>query len=699
MQGLATAVARPLSATDFVAHLAIIMSVAALTTVVFQRLRQPVVLGYLLAGLIVGPHLKVPLFVDEQLAHTLSELGVILLMFSLGLEFSLRKLIKVAPTAGVIAVVECSLQIFAGYAVAHAFGWTNYDALFLGAMVAISSTTIIVKAFAEQQVGGRLAELVFGVLIVEDLIAVLLLALLTAIASGAQLSSGALAITVAKLGGFLIVVLALGMLLVPRLTRAIMRLGRAETTVVAMTGLCFGFALLARSVGYSVALGAFLGGTLVGESGAGEVIAEKIAPVRDMFVAIFFVSVGMLIDPKVIIAHWGIVLVLAAVVTVGKVAGVTAGAFLTGNGITTSVRAGMSFAQIGEFSFIIAGVGLSLGAIDGFLYPEAIAVSAITTFTTPWLIRAAVPLAAYLDRRLPKPMQTYAALYGAWIGRLGSVRARRTVWARIRRLSLQLIVDAAAIAGVIIGAARLRPALERAAARLGWHVAPHIARLLLIGAALVVITPFALGAVRVARSLGARLALEAFPAENGVDLSAAPRRALVVTIQIAILLVAGLPLMAVTAPFLPWESGPALLIAAIALLIVPLWRSATNLQEHVRAGAQVVLERLAAQGKPASPDAHAADAAAERVLAGIGAAIPVRLSDASPAVGRTLKALALRGRTSATVVAIERAGSGVIFPTGDEPLLAGDVLVLTGSPDAVGSAEAFLRGDTPGGSS
>jgi CPA2 family monovalent cation:H+ antiporter-2 len=698
MQGLAAALAGESGTTDFVAHLAIILSVAALTTVVFQRLRQPVVLGYLLAGLIVGPHLRVPLFVDEQLAHTLSELGVILLMFSLGLEFSLRKLIKVAPTAGVIAIVECSLQIFAGYAVAHAFGWTNYDALFLGAMVAISSTTIIVKAFAEQQVGGRLAELVFGVLIVEDLIAVLLLALLTAIASGAQMSSGALALTVAKLAGFLIVVLGLGMLLVPRLTRAVMRLGRAETTVVAMIGLCFGFALLARSVGYSVALGAFLGGTLVGESGAGEAIAELIAPVRDMFVAIFFVSVGMLIDPKVIVAHWGVVLVLAAVVTVGKVVGVTAGAFLTGNGITTSVRAGMSFAQIGEFSFIIAGVGLSLGAIDGFLYPEAIAVSAITTFTTPWLIRAAVPLAAYLDRRLPKPIQTYAALYGAWIGRLGLVRTRRSAWARVRRLALLLFVDVTAIGVVTIGAAHVHPFLDRAATRLGWHVAPHIARLLLIGAALVLITPFALGAVRLARSLGARLALEAFPAEGGVDLSAAPRRALVVTIQIAILLVAGLPLMAATAPFLPFASGPALLIAGIALLIVPLWRSATNLQEHVRAGAQVVLERLAAQGKQPTPDARAADAAAERVLAGIGAAIPVRLSDASPAVGQTLKALELRGRTSATVVAIERAGSGVIYPTGDEPLRAGDVLVLTGSPDAVGAAEAFLRGGAPGAS-
>ena len=677
---------------DLVFDLAVILLVAGVTTAVFQRLRQPAVLGYLLAGLIVGPHVPVPLFADETVAHTLSELGVVLLMFSLGLEFNLRKLVQVAPTAGVIALIECSLALWAGYGVGRAFGWNGRESLFLGAMIAISSTTIIVKAYAEQGVSGRLAELVFGELIVEDLIAVLLLAVLTAVGSGAGLSPRALALTIGKLAAFLAGTLAFGMLIVPRFVRAVIRLQRPEITVVAASGICFGVALLARSFGYSVALGAFLGGALVGESGAESALARLVEPVRDVFAAIFFVSVGMLIDPQVIVHHAGLVAVLALVITVVKIVGVSIGVFLTGNGIATSIRAGMSFAQIGEFSFIIASVGLSLHAIPPFLYPVAVAVSAVTTFTTPWLIRAAGPVAATLDRRLPHALQTYASLYGAWVDRLRNVRGTAGTWARVRRLALLLVVDTGVVAAVIIAVSMNAPRLIRGAGRFRWSAAPWLVRPLLWAAALALAAPFARGAVRVARALGLRLAVEALPSTGAVDLSAAPRRALVVTIQIAILLAAGIPLMAVTQPFLPWLSAPVLLLVLLAGLIVPLWRSAADLQGHVRAGAQIVLERLAAEGAEANALSTPSAAAAENVLAGIGAAQPVRLAEASPAVGRTLKQLQLRGRTSATVVVIERRPGGLIYPTGDEALQAGDVLVLTGSGEAVAAAQDLLEG-------
>jgi CPA2 family monovalent cation:H+ antiporter-2 len=680
---------------DLVVDLALIMLVAAITTVLFQRLRQPVVLGYLLAGVIVGPHLPVPLFTDENVARHLSELGVILLMYGLGLELSLGKLIQVAPTAGVVAVIECSLQLWAGYALGRAFGGTAIESLFVGAMVAISSTTIIVKTFAEQRIGGRFADLVFGVLVVEDLVAILLLAILTAIGSGARLSPHALAVTVARLVIFLLATLAFGMLIVPRAVRAILRLERPETTVVSVVGICFGFALLARSFGYSVALGAFLGGALVGESGEGHHIAELIAPVRDVFAAIFFVSVGMLIDPRVIVAHWGMILAMMAVVIVGKVVGVSVGAFLTGNGVPTSVRAGMTFAQIGELSFIIAALGVSLGAVRPFLYPEAVSVSALTALTTPWLIRVAGPLAASLDRRLPRAVQTYAALYGSWIDRLREVRQQRTQWARIRGLVLRLLADVCGIAAVTIGLSLSAPAVYRMAARLrgaahlGWTSTPLAARAVLIAAGVLLAAPFGVGAVRVARALGLRLAREALPAGQSVDLAAAPRRALVVTVQIAILLAAGIPLLAVTQPFVRSAAGPVILGVLLAALVVPLWRSATNLQEHVRAGAQLIVEELAAQGRRGHERA-VRPAAVDRVLAGIGGATPVHLLAGSPAVGRTLKQLALRGRTSAAVVAIDRGAAGLVFPTGDEPLAEGDVLVLTGSREAVQAAQALL---------
>ncbi|HVV52663.1 MAG TPA: cation:proton antiporter, partial [Polyangia bacterium] len=503
---LTLAVAAPThgATLDLLTELALIMCVAAVTTALFQRLRQPVVLGYLLAGMLVGPHLAVPLFADEATARDLSELGVVLLMFSLGLDFSLRKLVRVAPTAGVVAVIECSLMVSLGFLVGRAFGWTRFESLFGGAALAISSTTIIVKAFAEQGVGKARSEIVFGILVVEDLIAILLLAVLTAAASGARLDGGALARTVGRLVGFLAVLLALGMLVVPRLVRAVVRLHRAETTVVAAVGLCFAFALLARKMGYSVALGAFLCGALVAESGAGRLIEQRIEPVRDLFAAVFFVSVGMLIDPRLIWTHAGTVLALTGVVVGGKLVGVTIGAFVAGYGVPTAVQTGLSLGQIGEFSFIIAGVGLALGATRSFVYPVAVAVSALTTLLTPFLIRASGRVGAAIDRRLPHTLQTYAALYGAWVQGLRATPEHRTAWSRIRRMVRWLVVDLVLCGAIVIAGSLSARALGRWAARVA-GVGPTVTRLALIAATLALLSPFVLGAVRTARALATAL--------------------------------------------------------------------------------------------------------------------------------------------------------------------------------------------------
>jgi CPA2 family monovalent cation:H+ antiporter-2 len=687
----------PAHGVDLLTDLALILCVAAVTTLVFQRLRQPVVLGYLLAGFVVGPRLPVPLYVDVPLTHTLSELGVVLLMFSLGLEFSLRKLIKVAPTAGIVAVIQCSLLMWLGYLVTRTFGWTVYEALFAGAALSISSTTIIIKVFAEQKVTGRLTEIVFGVLIVEDLIAILLITILTAVASGAGLSASALALMVGKLAGFLAVLLVGGMLIVPRLMRAVVRLHSNETTVVAAVGLSFAFALLARWMGYSVALGAFLAGAVVAESGAAKIIEHRIEPVRDVFAAVFFVSVGTLINPHLVWQNLPAVLVLTAVVIVGNLIGVSVGTFITGHGVRTSVQAALSLGQIGEFSFIIAAVGVNLKKVGPALYPVAVAVSALTTLLTPWLIRYSGRFAAFVDRRLPHRLQTYASLYGAWVNGLRATSEHKTAWARIRRLVLLLLGDIALLVAILIAASLSRHRLLALAGEVA-HVDPTVARLLLTAATVVLIIPFILGAVRIARALGLALASEALPGPAGgareLDLAAAPRRALLVTLQIAILLVAGVPVVAVTQPFMPGVPGMAILLAGVALLVVPLWRSATNLEGHVRAGAQVILEALAAQS--AMPTTRAAPLPAPAaLLPGLGNATTVAIAAASPAVGRTLKQINLRGLTGATVIAIDRDSADVIYPTGDEVLNAGDALILTGTTDAVQAAQGLLAAPAP----
>jgi CPA2 family monovalent cation:H+ antiporter-2 len=399
-------------ADQFLKSLAVVLCVAAVATVAFQRLKLPVVFGYLLAGLIIGPHIPIPFVADEGTVRTLAELGVILLMFSLGLEFNFRKLMAVAPTAGVIALAQASAMMFAGFALGQMFGWTTLESVFAGAIIAISSTTIIVKAFAEQNVRGKVTEIVFGVLIIEDLIAIFLLVLLTAFSSTGGISPATLGMTALRLAMFLAGLIGIGLLIVPRLIRIVVSLGRKETTLVASIGICFASSWLALSFGYSVALGAFLAGSLIAESGTEKVVEHLVHPVRDMFAAIFFVSVGMMIDPARIAENWVAVLAFSFVVITGNLIVVSISAFLTGLDTRTSVQAGMSLGQIGEFSFIIAGLGLATGATGNFLYPVAIAVSALTTMTTPIMIRSAEPVAAFVDRHLPRPLQTFAALYG-----------------------------------------------------------------------------------------------------------------------------------------------------------------------------------------------------------------------------------------------------------------------------------------------
>ena len=680
-------------AHEFLRSLTVVLAVAAVTTVLFQRLRQPVVLGYIIAGLIVGPHVPIPLVANPDVVQTLSELGVILLMFSLGLEFSLRKLMAVGPTAGLTALLQSSLMVWLGFTIGRLFGWTPLESLFAGAVIAISSTTIIAKAFDEQGITGTLREFVVGVLIVEDLIAVLLMAVLTAIASGSGLAAGPLVGTVARLVAFLVTLVTVGLMVVPRAIRAIVRLKRGETTLVASIGICFTVALLAQTFGYSVALGAFLAGSLVAESGEEKQIERLVEPVRDVFAAVFFVSVGMLIDPALVARHWLAVVALTATVVVGKVVGVSLGAFLTGNGMRTSVRAGLSLAQIGEFSFIIAALGLALHATGEFLYPVAVAVSALTTLLTPRMIRASEPIAAWVDRKLPRPLQTFAALYGSWLEELRARRPAATAVAGLRRLLRLLVLDAALIAALIVATST---SIGRIAAfagdRLG--MSDVVARWLVVAAAVALSLPFSVGVVRVSQKLGVTLARLALPAEKHkrVDFAAAPRRMLVVTFQLAGVLLVGTPLLALTQPFLPAGSGAAVLALLVVVLGVAFWRSATNLAGHVRAGAEVVLEALVAQSRP-RPTPATADTLEQvhRLLPGLGALAAVQLDPGSAVIGRTLAQVNLRGRTGATVLAITRTHGGVLVPTAKERLRVGDVLAVAGTHEAIEAAKAALR--------
>lgn len=693
----------PPSSHAFLLTFALVLCTAAITTILFQRLRQPVILGYLLAGLLIGPHTAFPLVADRGTTETLAQLGVILLLFAIGLEFSIRRLTRVGASVTITAVIDLSLMVWLGIGAASLLGWTGNEALFTGAMVAISSTTIIAKAFEESGVGRKLRELVMGVLIVEDLAAVLFLAGLATIGRGGGDST---ATTLMTTGATLVVLLFLwltiGLFVIPRVMRRVIKMTRPETIVIASIGLCFAFALLADVLGFSVGLGAFIAGALISESGRGERVAELVRPVRDVFGAVFFVAVGMLIDPSMVWEHRGAVLALTLVVMLGKFLAVSTGGFLAGAGTRTAVKAGLSMTQIGEFSFIIAALGVSGGTIRSFLYPVVVAVSAITALTTPWLVRWSDGIASSVDHKLPRPLQTYASLYGSWLEELRSETRAVTTGRVIRRQLRRLLIDAAMVAVLAITAIAFEPRVATwalGAMGLERRVTAWVVAIIAVAIGSV----FILGIARIARTLAEQLARAALPRQGNLDLADAPRRALVVTIEIMILLVIGLPLLAVTQPFLPPFRGALVLAVVLALLSVAAWRSAQNLQGHIRAGAEVLMAavqsvlppenatgEMAAVGPESGADVFAS---ATYMLPGLGSPTPFRVREGDYGAGRSLAELDLRGRTGATVLGITRGGTGIAAPGKLERLAVDDTLVLVGTTEAIEAAKAILAGN------
>jgi CPA2 family monovalent cation:H+ antiporter-2 len=673
------------SAHEFLVALTIVLCVAGVTTVIFQRLKQPVVLGYILAGLLIGPHVPLPIVADPEVVHTLSELGVILLMFGLGLEFNLGKLFTATPTAGITAVLQCSLMMWLGFVLAKLLGWTTMESLFAGAVISISSTTIIAKAFDEQNIRGELRQFVVAILILEDLIAVLLMAILTGVSSGSGLSAYDLVFTVGRLVGFLVALVTIGLLIVPRLMRMIVRLGRPETIVVGAVGICFGISLLASEFGYSVALGAFVAGMLVAESGKTEQIEPLVQPIRDIFAAVFFVAVGMLIEPREVASHWLAIIAFTVLVVVGKVAGVSFGAFMSGKGTRTSIAAGMSLAQIGEFSFIIAGLGLTLGVIGGQVYPVAVSVSAITTLLTPALIRRSSRFARFVDRKLPKPLQTFVALYESWIAGLRS--ARKESRSMMRRFVRTLALDVAVIAAALIATSLSFDALiELLVDEIG--IGRSSARLIVVIAAGALILPFCVSVLRTTHRFAKLLGDVAVPRQGAQDLGRQPRLVVEAAVRLVGIFICGSALVAITLPFLHGYAAVAVLAGAVAVLAVLFWRTATGLHGHVRAAAQAVIEVLARQRTEAR-DNHDPLAETRALFPGIGAPIRFELEPNSPAIGHSLAELELRSATGATVLAMMRGEAGFV-PDAHVPLQAGDVLALAGTDEAIDSARLLL---------
>jgi CPA2 family monovalent cation:H+ antiporter-2 len=387
-----------------IADLGLILAAAGVTTLLFKLIKQPLVLGYIIAGVLVGPYLDfLPSVSDSKSITIWGEIGVIFLLFSLGLEFSFKKLVKVGGSASITAIVKVGFLILAGYGVGKMMSWKDMDSIFLGGILSISSTMITIKAFEELNIKHKkFAGLVFGVLIVEDLVAILLLVLFSTLAVSQQSAGTEMLYSILKLGFFLILWFLGGIFLIPTFLKATKKLMNDETMLVVSLALCLIMVLLAVKVGFSPALGAFIMGSILAETTQAERIEHLTKSVKDLFAAVFFVSVGMLIDPAILLKYATPIILISLVIIVGKVIFTVLGALLAGQPLKTSVQAGMSLAQIGEFSFIIATLGVTLKVTSDFLYPIAVAAAAVTTFTTPYLIKLAEPFYKFLTQVLPQ---------------------------------------------------------------------------------------------------------------------------------------------------------------------------------------------------------------------------------------------------------------------------------------------------------
>ena len=421
---------------QIIIDLSMILLVAGFTTILFKKINQPVVLGYIIAGFITGPHFNFfPTISDTANIQTWSEIGVIFLLFALGLEFSFYKLKSVGSTAFIAVTIILGGMFGAGFLCGNLLGWNQVDSLFLGCMLTMSSTIIIIKAYDDLKVKNeRFASIVLGILIIEDIAAIVMMVMISTLAAAtADISTLDLIKSILRLVFFLVLWFVLGMYLVPTFFKRTRNLVNDETLIVASTGLCLGMVVLATSMGFSSALGAFIMGSLIAEAPNAEHIEHLIKPLKDLFGAVFFVSVGMLVNPSLLIEYALPILCIILVTIIGQIIFSTSGVLASGQDLKTAMRCGFSLTQVGEFSFILASMGSSLGLTSDFLYPIIVAVSVTTTFTTPFCIMASEPAYNAVSRLLPEtPLKKEHPLSTNSIQKTMTLRP---VWKKPRRYS------------------------------------------------------------------------------------------------------------------------------------------------------------------------------------------------------------------------------------------------------------------------
>lgn len=649
---------------QLITDLGLILAAAAIFTLIFKKIKQPLVLGYILAGLAVGPHFSfLPTVGDEGSIHIWAEIGVIILLFTLGLEFSFKKLVKVGPTSSITAMVQIISMIGLGYATGVYLGWSAMDSIFLGAMLSMSSTTIIMRAFEELEVKHKkYASLVFGALIIEDLVAILLMVLLSTIAVSQQFEGSEMLISVLKLGFFLILWFIGGIFLIPTFLKKTRNLMNDETMLIVSLALCLLMVMLATRVGFSPALGAFIMGSILAETTQAERIEHLTKSVKDLFAAIFFVSVGMMIDPSVLVEYAWPVVLITLVTAFGKLLSTTLGALLSGQPLKTSVQAGMSLSQIGEFSFIIATLGLTLKVTSDFLYPIAVAVSAITTFTTPYMIQYSGAFSIFLEKHLPKK-------WIAGINRYSSSTQSMTTlsdWKILLQAYIyKIIIHSVILIGIIFLSSRfLHPFIVENI------VNGNKGTIVTIIVTIIVMSPFlwALSIRRTQKKAYSNLWLNRKYSRGPLVALEALRIALSV-FYVGFLLNL----------FLDTALAIGIAIGVIMLILIIFSRKLQSFYNRLEQRFLINLnerETLTTRPEIVPWDAHLAD---------------LEVSSDSPFIGKTLIELAIRERYGVNIALIERGKTTIPTPGPQERLFPGDKLTVIGTDEQLANIQQQIE--------
>ncbi len=667
----------------FLQDMAVVMSVSAIVTVIFHQLRLPVVLGYIIAGIIIGPNTPpFPLVTNVQSIQTLSELGVIFLLFGIGLEFSFSKLLKVGLVSVAAATMEILLMLWIGYSVGQAFGWSLMDSLFLGAILSISSTTIIAKILMDtKKLQEKFAQIILGILVIEDILAIVIIAVLSGLASTGELSFGSALTDLLKVGAFISAVLFLGALIVPTLIRHVFSFQSSEMMIVAVLGLCFGVSLFAAKLGFSVALGAFLIGAIIAETQQVRFIIRHFDSIRDMFTAVFFVSVGMLFDPHMLSQFAWPIAIITLVTIVAKVFSCSFAAFLTGNNPSTSLKVGLGLAQIGEFSFIIAQMGVDSKATSSFIFPIAVAVSALTTLTTPFLMKYADPITRIIFRLMPKPFVTFAGFYGGWIEKIQLAkgnRRRTPIFFDSLKMYLPRIIFYLLS---LFGAFRIAPSIIKALS-----IPEDMGQILLA----VVMFPFLLGLLYAVDAILWRTFLVPFINQKDSSDGNEAKNALHDVLRFAVIVVSSLIMLMITPLFMPNVPVGFIVLGIVFLSATVLWGSVRKIHAKIEKRVLGFFEQETIAG-PQAEQTH------DELVHLIQTKYPwgVETQDYmlplnESAVNCPIKNLGLRERTGVSIVAVYRDERAIINPPPDTVLMPGDVLLLMGNKEQLEAANHFL---------